>query len=181
MRAGHTYTRDFDLETRQHEILGLDLGEGPTRRAVVVGLLLIVVWAGGLIALFGMPSKYVFSLYFLPPVIITAYGTRRSEKNPRRWKLTGWALTLRYVIVGHRPVINGGRRFASRTEWLPLRERLGSRTETLATAPGMSRLHKADTEPDHQPVTGSAIRLDARVRLYGPDRVYRAHEKEGRR
>jgi hypothetical protein len=182
MRVGQTYTRDFDLETRQHEILGVDLGEGPTRRAVVVGLLLLTVWTGGLLLLFGIPSKELFSLYVIPPVVVTVYGTQRSEKNARRWKLTHWALTLRYIAVGHRPIINGGRRAASRTEWLPLRARLGSRTENLATAPGMSALHEPeDDDPDHEPAAGPAIRLEARVRLYGPDRVYRAHKKEGRR
>ncbi len=181
MRVGHTYTNDFDLETRQHEILGFDLGEGPTRRAVVVGLLLLTVWAGGLLLMFGTPNRYAFSAYFLPPLIITIYGTQRSDRNPRRWKLTHWALMIRFVLIGHRPIINAGRRAATRSEWLPLRERLGHRAETISTVPGLGALRAPDSHPRTDATAGPAIRLTTRVRLYGPDRLVKAHIKEGRR
>lgn len=177
MRVGDTYTRDFDLETRQHEILGLDLGEGPSRRTVVVGMITFIVWFGGLLLIFGLPNKFTFSLYFLPPLFVTVFGAQRSQHNPRRWRLTHWALAVRYLVIGHRPVINGGRRAAARSEWLLLRERFGQRAEHLATIPGLAFLGRDDdARPGYQVAAGAPVRLNSKVRLYGPDRVGRAHK-----
>ncbi|MFD0383198.1 hypothetical protein ACFQ2B_15025 [Streptomyces stramineus] len=67
MRVGHTFTRHFDLETRQHELLGMDLGEGPSRRVLVTGAVVYAVWMGGLFLIFGWPSQMFFTLYFAPP------------------------------------------------------------------------------------------------------------------
>ncbi|MET9365794.1 hypothetical protein ABZX93_33465 [Streptomyces sp. NPDC006632] len=178
-RIGHTYTRHFDLETRQHEILGMDLGEGPSRRLLVTGAAIYTVWTGGLLFLFGFPSQVTFTLYFAPPAIITYYGAQRSRSNERRWNLTRWALLIRYLTVGHRPVINGGRRAAERSEWLPLRARLGERVETFTSLPGMGVFESAFGKDEPKPTAGRAVPFDAKPRLYGPDAVYRARKRTG--
>lgn len=174
MRVGHTFTRHFDLETRQHELFGMDLGEGPSRRVLVTGAVIYGVWVGGLFLVFGIPSKIFFTLYFAPPALITFYGAQRSRRNERRWNLTQWALAIRYLTVGHRPVINGGRRAADRSEWLPLRARLGERTDEFLALPGMGVFEGALGGDEPRPTAGRPAKLDARPRLYGPDHVYRA-------
>ncbi len=174
MRVGHTFTRHFDLETRQHELFGMDLGEGPSRRVLVTGAVIYGVWVGGLLLIFGFPSKFLFTLYFAPPALITFYGAQRSRRNERRWNLTQWALAGRYLTVGHRPVINGGRRAADRSEWLPLRARLGERTDELLALPGMGVFEGALGGEEPKRTAGRPAKLDARPRLYGPDHVYRA-------
>ncbi|QLE72845.1 hypothetical protein FGW37_15740 [Streptomyces rectiverticillatus] len=177
MRVGHTFTRHFDLETRQHELLGLDLGEGPSRRVLVTGAVVYAVWMGGLFLIFGWPSQIFFTLYFAPPALITFYGSQRSRRNERRWNLTQWALTIRYLTVGHRPVINGGRRAADRSEWLPLRARLGEKSEDVLALPGMGAFEGLLGSEEPKRMSGRAVTLDARPRLYGPDHVYRARSR----
>ncbi|GHF44202.1 hypothetical protein GCM10010218_26900 [Streptomyces mashuensis] len=174
MRVGHTFTRHFDLETRQHELFGMDLGEGPSRRVLVTGAVIYAVWVGGLLLVFGVPSKFLFTLYFAPPALITFYGSQRSRRNERRWNLTQWALAVRYLTVGHRPVVNGGRRAADRSEWLPLRARLGDRSEEFLALPGMGVFEGVLGGDEPKSTAGRPVRLDARPRLYGPDHVYRA-------
>ncbi|MFD9084549.1 hypothetical protein [Streptomyces erythrochromogenes] len=179
MRVGHTYTRHFDLETRQHEILGMDLGEGPSRRLLITGAVVYVAWTGGLLLIFGMPSQVTFTLYFVPPAMVTFYGAQRSRMKERRWNLTQWALTVRYLTVGHRPVINGGRRAADRSEWLPLRGRLGDRFEAVTELPGLGALDGALGADVVHPTAGREARIDLKARLYGADAVYRAHRRAG--
>ncbi len=180
MRKGYTFTRHFDLETRQHELMGLDLGEGVPRRTLILGVTLCVVWCGGLFLLFGAPSKYTFSVYMLPPLVIAVLGAQRNRRVDRRRNLTCWALAVRYVHRGHRPIINGGRRAAERSEWLPVRARWGDRIEQLLELPGFGGLEPVLGGVDQGEITaGAAIRLDARARLYGPDRVWRARQRAG--
>ncbi|MGK5548219.1 hypothetical protein ACSNOH_26345 [Streptomyces sp. URMC 127] len=177
MRVGHTFTRHFDLETRQHELLGMDLGEGPSRRVLVTGAVVYAVWMGALFLIFGWPSQVFFTLYFAPPALITFYGSQRSRRNERRWNLTQWALTIRYLTVGHRPIINGGRRAAGRSEWLPLRARLGEKSEDVLSLPGMGLFERFLGDEEPQRTSGRAVALEARPRLYGPDHVYRARSR----
>lgn len=180
MRIGHTYTRHFDLETRQHELFGVDLGEGPPRRMLIVGFLAYIIWAGSLLLIFGLPNKVSFTLYFVPPGLITYYGAQRSRRNDRRYNVTQWALTIRYLTRGHRPIINGGRRAAERSEWLPLRARLGERAEALLEAPGMGLLEPLIGSSDiPKTPAGRSVTLRARPRLYGPDQVYKARKRRG--
>ncbi|OKI50345.1 hypothetical protein [Streptomyces sp. MJM1172] len=180
-RVGHTYTRHFDLDTRQHEILGLDLGEGPSRRLLVTGAVLYAVWAGGMLLLFGAPSKITFTLYAAPPGVITFYGAQRSKANERRRNLAQWSLFLRYLMVGHRPVINGGRRAAARSEWLPMRARLGDRAEVLTGLPGLGALDTALGKDEPRATAGGAVAFDTKPRMYGPDVVYRARKRTGKK
>ncbi|MEU4755528.1 hypothetical protein AB0F93_31720, partial [Micromonospora tulbaghiae] len=83
--------------------MGVDLGEGAPRRALILGGLLYLLWTGGLLMVFGLPNKVAFTLYFLPPLLVTIFGAQRSRRNERRWNMTYWALTVRYVVLGHRP------------------------------------------------------------------------------
>ncbi|MGV9315207.1 hypothetical protein ACWDR0_23935 [Streptomyces sp. NPDC003691] len=188
MRTGRTYTRHFELDTRQHELLGVDLGEGAPRRALVLGLILFGVWFGGLTLLFGLPGKITFTLYFLPPVIVSVYGAQRSQAVDRRWNMTRWAIGIRYLVLGHRPIICGGQRAAARGEWIARRDRWAPRVSILADSPLGPLLDRwLGPEDSTAPGAGAPVRLDARPRLYGPDAVARAtrrrtsipHQKKG--
>ncbi|MFD3714928.1 hypothetical protein [Streptomyces sp. NPDC058677] len=178
-RVGHTYTRHFDLETRQHEIFGMDLGEGPSRRMLVTGVVVYVLWTGSLLMMFGLPSQLTFTLYFAPPAVITYYGAQRSRRNERRWNLTQWALWVRYLTLGHRPVINGGRRAAERHEWMPMSARLGERAEAFVELPGMGAFENVLGKDAPRPTAGRAVPFDSKTRMYGPDAVYRARKRTG--
>ena len=179
MRIGNTYTRHFDLETKQHELLGLDLGEGVPRRAIVMGLILYAAWDGPLLLLLGLPNRFDFTAYFLPPLITAIYGTQRSRKIDRRWNLTNWSITARYLVLGHRPIICGGRRAAARSEWLTRRARWAGRLELLAESPLGGLLDRwLGSEEDVPAGAGSALRIAARPRLYGPDAVARAYGRK---
>lgn len=175
MRTGATYTRHFDLETRQHELLGIDLGEGTPRRTLILGFVLYLMWTGGLLLILGIPNKVTFTLYFLPPLLIAVVGTQRSRRNERRWNITYWALTVRYVALGHRPIICGGRRSAARVEWIPRRARMSGRGGTLRPR----RESTGDPAAAPAPLAGAPLRLDARPRLYGPDQVFKARRRRG--
>lgn len=176
MRIGNTYTRHFDLETKQHELLGLDLGEGASRRSLVLGLVLYTLWTGSLLLLFGFPSMITFTVYFVPPLIITVYGTQRSRANERRWNISRWSISVRYLLLGHRPIICGGRRAAARSEWISRRARWAGRAELLALLPlGSSAERLLDIEEPAPAGAGGPIRLAARPRLFGPEAVAKAH------
>ncbi|MFJ3673664.1 hypothetical protein ACIPSE_45205 [Streptomyces sp. NPDC090106] len=176
MRSGHTYTRHFELETKQHELMGLDLGEGAPRRALVLGLCLYALWVTPLLFLFGFPSKISFTAYFLPPLITTVYGTQRSRVVDRRWNITRWSIAFRYLVLGHRPIICGGRRAASRSEWISRRARWSTKFEILLESPLGGLVERwLGAEQSAPTGAGAPIRLAARPRLFGPDAVVRAY------
>ncbi|MFJ4880870.1 hypothetical protein ACIP93_37470 [Streptomyces sp. NPDC088745] len=177
MREGSTYTRHFHVETRQHEILGMDLGEGVPRRALMLGMLLFLVWTGGLLALFGMPGRFTLGLYTLPPIFVATVGTHPSRRYERRWRIAEWVIAARYRLWGHRPVICGGRVTAHRSEWISRRARWGARAEDLARTPlaGPAALViGAEGDADTVPASAPPVTLAARCHLYGPDHLYRA-------
>ncbi|MER8039403.1 hypothetical protein [Streptomyces hydrogenans] len=181
MRRGHTYTRQFRIDPKQHELLGLDLGEGAPRRALVLGFTLFVAWTGPLLLIFGLPNEFTFTAYFLPPIITAVYGTQRSVKIEQRWNITNWALSARYLVLGHRPIICGGRRAATRSEWLPRRARWAGRTDVLLASPLGPLVERFLGEADEDTVpagAGDPIRLDAQARLYGPDAVVKAYGRK---
>ncbi|MFD3819801.1 hypothetical protein ACFWRZ_32470 [Streptomyces rubiginosohelvolus] len=185
MRTGHTYTDHFRLETRQHELLGVDLGEGVPRRILVLGLVLYVLWDGMLLLLLGLPTKVSATLYLLPPGLVVAYGARPSVRVPRRIALTGWAISARYLITGHRPVVCGGRRAATRSEWIGRRGRWAPRltllTGSSVLGPAVERWLGPETDTAVPAGAGPVVRLAARPRLYGPDAVVRAHGRRAAR
>ncbi|MEV7418980.1 hypothetical protein [Streptomyces sp. NPDC089919] len=177
MRVGHTYTSHFVIEARQHELLGLDLGEGVSRRTLLLGIALYALWTGPLLLLLGAPSRTSFTLYFLPPLLATVHGAQRARRTDRRMNLTHWSLTARYLLLGHRPVVCGGRRAAARTEWIPRGARWGGRLDALRSSSALGPLVRRWLGPDDStpPTAGAPIPLTARPRLYGPDAVARAY------
>ncbi|MEU8516349.1 hypothetical protein AB0C76_32920 [Kitasatospora sp. NPDC048722] len=178
-RTGRTYTRHFQLETRQHELLGVDLGEGAPRRALILGLILFAAWDGLLLLVLGLPSRFTFTLYVAPPALAVGFGAQHSRSLDRRWNLTRWAITLRYLLLGHRPIICGGRRAAHRSEWLGRRARWGSRLDLLLRSPLGGLVERWLGPEDRIPsASGVPLRLDARPRLYGPDAVGKAYGRK---
>lgn len=146
MRTGRTVTKQLKIETRQHELLGFDMGEGPRRKDLLLGLVIIPAWVAFMFLLIGAPSKGNMLLYMLPPVLFLKYGVSESEKNPRRMNFTQWILAIRYVLVGHRPIIRAGARKASKTEYIPWVQR--SNLGKLANALGLKHLVKRNGELD---------------------------------
>lgn len=181
MRVGTTYTQHFDLETRQHELLGLDLGEGTPRRTLILGFVLYLLWTGGLLLIFGLPNQFAFTAYFLPPLLVAIFGTQRSRRNERRWNITYWALSVRYLVLGHRPIICGGRRSAARVEWIPRRARWGGKGDAILRTPAARSAagRWLGEEAQTAIVAGAPLRLAARPRLYGPDQVMKARRRRG--
>ncbi|MEU8779680.1 hypothetical protein [Streptomyces sp. NPDC048606] len=169
----------MDIETRQHELMGIDLGEGAPRRALVLGFVLYLLWTGGLLLAFGLPNRITFTLYFLPPLLVAIFGTQRSRHNDRRWNVTVWALSVRYLVLGHRPIICGGRRSAARVEWIPRRARWGTKGDSLRRESVRARRAEEDIT-DPVIVAGLPIPHDVRPRLYGPDVVFKARPRGGK-
>ncbi|MFI5867758.1 hypothetical protein [Streptomyces sp. NPDC051546] len=179
MRIGKTYTPHFEVETRQHEIVGFDLGEGIPRRALIMWLVLTLVWSGGLVLILGAPSKITFTIYFLPPLLTVVYGVQRSRRTDRRWNITNWSVAIRYLALGHRPIINGGRRASTRSEYIGRRGRWGPRVAVLTESAALGGAVEKWLGPDEVPAgAGPALSLAARPRLYGPDAVAKAHGRK---
>ncbi|MFI0742471.1 hypothetical protein ACH4PU_31000 [Streptomyces sp. NPDC021100] len=177
MRSSHTFSRHWDLETRQHELLGIDLGEGISRKVLLHGLIVFTLWDGALLLVAGIPSTLTFSFYFLPPILITVYGTKRSAAYWRRRNFLLWGVTANYLINGVKPVIGRGRIPAPRPGWRLRAARLGERFPKLA---GLPLFGTALTPGDHEDLAeslGKPVHLKPRVRLYGPDAVARARTK----
>src|ERR687888_943351 len=124
MRVGRTLTHHFEIETRQYDLLGIDLGEGARRRMIIFGAVVIVLWVALLFPLIGVPKKPTVSLYVVPPFVITAFGWRPGKNHERRRRVTEWALSVRYALRSHRPVIALGARAADKSEYLRLSERI---------------------------------------------------------
>ena len=136
MRTGRTVTKQLKIETRQHELFGMDLGEGPRRKDLVLGLVIFPLWIAFMWLLIGAPSKASSLLYILPPAVFLKYGIAESESMPRRMNFTQWILAIRYGLTGHRPIVRAGARRASRSEYMPMSQRWN-----LAT---LARLFRAD-------------------------------------
>lgn len=173
-----THTHHLALETRQHEFLGIDLGEGPPRRTLVFGVVVGVVWVLLLVWILGAPTKWTFILYTTPPVLLTYYGTQWAPNMPRRRRYTVWALAIRQLMKGHRPIIGLGMRQPKRSEYLPLRVRRDLPTIGEIVKPWTRRNEwdRTDNElvgaSDGKPVT-----LRPRVTLYGNREMYARLQK----
>ena len=138
MRVGRTLTHHFEIETRQYDLLGIDLGEGARRRMIIFGAVIILLWIALLFPFIGVPQKSTVSLYVVPPFVITAFGWRAGKFHERRRRVTEWALAVRYALRAHRPIIGLGARAADKTEYLPWRERIA--TQKVAE-PGEGQSH----------------------------------------
>lgn len=177
-RTGRNFTRDLAIEARQHAIMGLDLGEGPSRRVVGFGLIVFPVWILLMWPLLGMPTAQTFTLYVLPPSLLTWWGMR--EGNPtRRRRITGWVLALRYPLLGHRPIIKLGRIRPTSAECLPLYERwhlLG--TVRSGLVPGSTPPAWADDQAHlrpsrwHNQPTSKAIAIRQQTHVIGSSHLY---------
>lgn len=184
MRQGMTYTGYFNrLEPRQHEIFGVDLGQGISRRTLLLGVLIFTSWDGLLFLTVGFPSVKWLTLYMLPPMIVTVLGAQPSKRCDRRAVLATWVIGAHYQVWGHRPVICGGRVVAHRSEWIPRSARWERHAPALTRAFG-SRLAGrltggADTEA--VPPSGPPVELAHTVRLYGPDHLVKIAAGRGRR
>ena len=148
--SGRTLTAHFALEPRQHSLLGMDLGEGPRRRVLILCAAAYALWLPLMYLLLGFPSPTTGTLFLLPPALVTGYGDMAVTSNPRRRRMTAWALRARYVATGHRPVVHLGRRAPSGAEQLPILARLGIRD---TPRPGLA---------------GNPIRLTPTLVLHGP-------------
>ena len=72
MRVGRTLTHHFEIETRQYDLLGIDLGEGARRRMIIFGAVIIVLWVALLFPFIGVPRN--------PPSVCTSF---RRSSSPR--------------------------------------------------------------------------------------------------
>lgn len=184
MREGKTLTRSMQIETRQHELFNLDLGEGTPRRALVAGLLIATAWGLLLFIVLGRPRASTATLWIMPPALITIYGWRESVQNPRRRRVTEWALAIRWITRGHRPVIALGRR-AGRPYERTLAQRVAARLGNgdLLGVVMPWRAHAAGHErPEPAARWGRAAVVGGqRVHLTGTDAIDAAMSREQRR
>lgn len=101
VRTLRTFTAHYELESRQYELFGVDLGEGVRRRALLVGAVAVVVWVG-LLAVLGAPLRpSTFAFWVTPPLVITHYATQ-PDRSGRRMRLAEWWDAARFWAVGRR-------------------------------------------------------------------------------
>lgn len=183
MREGMTYTRHFMLEARQHELFGVDLGQGVSRRTMLLGALAFTLWDGIGLAVFGVPSLNWLTAYFLPPLLVTVLGAQPSKRCDRRTVLAGWVIAGQYQVSGHRPVVRGGRAVAHRSEWIPRRDRWERQAPALARTLGAATTERllGGAAVQDVPPAGPVVEMTATARLYGPDHLLKVAAPGGRK
>lgn len=124
MHVGRDLTHDTTLDAKQYELLGMDLGDGISRKMGGLVLLIGLVWIALAWLIFGAPSPKTMILFILPPGLISFYGARKSPQQSRRVNVTQWALKIRQFFVGHRPIVNLGRTATTRREYMPVKDRV---------------------------------------------------------
>lgn len=173
MRESRVLTRTIEIEPRQHTLLGLDLGDGPPRHQITLGAVATVLWLAIILPfsyflLGGIGPNWGW-LYVLPPGLITWYGWRVPERNPRRRIMTQWVLAIRWVMHGHEPVIALGRHHA-RSDAVRFKDRFLARWfdgDALAIAlPGRLHAEKAQGRPA-QPRSARHVTFSPVVQLQG--------------
>ncbi|MEE2524494.1 hypothetical protein [Pseudarthrobacter sp. J47] len=195
-RIGRTYTKAFSIETRQHELLGYDLGEGAQRRHLRLGLAAAAVWIALMIPILQAPNQITASIYLIPPGVFIALGVQMDPRQPRRMRVSSWLLSLMFTFSGHQPIVNMGNRKATKNEQITWRER--SKLDALATNPltrpalmGIRRLlgmpplpfHKVrHTTADHSGPVGKPIVLaQSDIKIYGADYLHEMIAKRAAR
>lgn len=173
----------MSVETRQHELFNVDLGEGVPRKALVAGMVVMVAWWAVLSLVMGTPTAQTTTLYLLPPALVTIFGWRESERNPRRRNITEWVLAIRWIITGHQPVIGLGRQSDTahqRSVLVRVGDRFGN-GDALALLMPWRAEEGTHASRQEQP-TGRAERLGGRVQLVGTDTAasMRARQKKGK-
>lgn len=161
-RVARNYTGAFSLETRQHTLLGIDLGEGAPRKPLVFGLIAFALWIPLLWLVIGAPNRFTATLFILPPTLLTYFGSQKAPSNPRRFRFTTWVLAVSFMLRGHRPIIALGRRQPTRAELTPWRER---REEFPWTRRAAWERPLADQSPHVPP--GKPVHLTIKARLFG--------------
>ncbi|MFG1820570.1 hypothetical protein ACGFIF_42905 [Kribbella sp. NPDC049174] len=125
MRQGRTLTKHLNLETRQYDLLIIDLNEGTPRKQLVLSMVSFLLWCLLLAPFLRFPGPTEVPFYIAPPALFAYFAWQKSPSHDgRRHRLTDWAIRVRYALVGHQPVISLGSRKPSPTELIPLRERL---------------------------------------------------------
>jgi hypothetical protein len=172
---GRTLTPHFHIESRQHELFNVDLGEGIPRRMFMFGLFVSLTWVLLMVPILGVPNRVTFSIYLMPPVLFAYFAYQDSGRQPRRKNLTQWAIRARYAITGHRPVVALGGRSAYRSEYLPLSARFPAERLMQFLNPRAPRAEweasavEADQGETGEIQSGAAIRLDQAAELIGFD------------
>ncbi len=149
MLEGKTLTKTLDVEAKQHEVLGLDLGEGIPRHQLFLGVAIVFVWVGLLFLVFGAPTPKTVMIYILPPILILVIGTQPYEFQPRRRLLTQWSLKSRFIAKGSRAIIRSGARPPTRHDSIPLRDRVTVDQLRQLFIPGAKRIELNPAISDH--------------------------------
>lgn len=103
MRILRTYTKHYELETRQYELFGVDLGEGIRRRGLLIGAAIVAAWMG-LFWGIGVPLRPgTFIGWVLPPALL-AYYAIQPDASGRRPRLAEWVDLARYGLIDRRPL-----------------------------------------------------------------------------
>ncbi|MFM9452397.1 hypothetical protein [Streptomyces europaeiscabiei] len=181
-RSSSTLTRHWDLETRQHELLGLDLGEGIPRTTLKIGALILPVYWGAWFLLLGFPTPPLVPFFVIPPVAVTYVGAKRSITYWRRTNLLLWGVWLNYLNLGVRPVIGRGRIPSPRLGVRLRLQRVAERAPQLRELAAVGPLFTPDPEQaDLAESCGRPAHLRPRLRMYGPDAVGRARAKTAKK
>lgn len=182
-RTGRTLTKPLQVESKQHDLFNIDLGDGIPRRMLVAGMVLVAVWCSTLWLLIGPPSSQSSSLYLIPPVLLAYLGFQEDPRQPRRRRITQWSITVRYMTTGHRPVVRMGARSAYRSEYLPISHR--ARRVVLAFARYFPQLRDIGDEStvSAQPGAGrqragAPITLSHSAVLYGRDYMHELRQEK---
>jgi hypothetical protein len=132
-RALPTLTSDQRLETRQYELMGIDLGEGVRRRALVVAMVFLAAWIAALMAI-GVPLHIKLALLYVGPPLLLASRGLQPDESERRQVIDHWMC---------------GARFLALDQWCPLvglssfrAERPGTVLVSTRVQPGGSRRHR---------------------------------------
>jgi hypothetical protein len=187
MRVGRTLTHHFEIETRQYDLLGIDLGEGARRRMIIFGAVVVVAWVALLTPFLGVPTKTTTTLYVVPPFVITAFGWRSGKYHERRRRVTEWALAIRYALRAHRPIIGLGARVADRSEYLRWSERMPMQKMAAVkpggAAPEWAALDAEGARAAVEPIgrAGPDVLVSQRARLIGSDHLQRIRRRTSRR
>ncbi|MEV6681245.1 hypothetical protein AB0N09_30905 [Streptomyces erythrochromogenes] len=172
MRETRTYTEYWDVQTYQHELLGMDLGEGIPRTTLRYGAAIFAIWWALCLLLVGAPSQPILvPLFIIPPGLITLVGSRRSTVYWRRTNLQMWAVRAVFLLTGVRPLIGRGRITPPRGGLRLRARRLGEKAPHLATMPGFGPAFAQPATDTPLPVP--PVKVRPRVRLYGPDHIGR--------
>lgn len=168
MLIGRTVTKSLSIESRQYELLSMDLGEGIRRRMLGLGTLAMVSWIAitlpilGATGLIGTRPDVASLIILAPPIILIMLGFLPDERVPRRMKVTTFALRVLYLLRGHRPLVALGQRPATRQE-----------TQSFS-----ARLRNESEEPTNEERTQEPIRRHVKARLIGNEHVAHVLQKQ---